>query len=152
MTDFIQPVCQLLSLQANCSDNCSQSWELSVRVSDGVNGTGVNRISLQEGNGTLNTSSVVGPENVTLVSYSASCCSPDVKLVAVDQVGNVGTCSYSARAAVTQNTTNTNTTTTITSTTATISATTTSTSHRAVQSVFLILGITVLSLTLQSET
>ncbi|KAM6986817.1 von Willebrand factor A domain-containing protein 7-like [Aplochiton taeniatus] len=51
-------------------------------------------VRLRQGNGTLNTSTVVGAHgySLTLVSYSASCCSPDVELVAVDRVGNVGSC------------------------------------------------------------
>ncbi|MED6276090.1 hypothetical protein CHARACLAT_033532, partial [Characodon lateralis] len=86
VTDFTPPVCKLLSLQSNCSDNCSQSmWDLSVQVTDGVNGTGVDRVSLREGSGTLNISMAADNETATLVSYVASCCSPDVQLVAVDQ-------------------------------------------------------------------
>ncbi|KAM4726270.1 LOW QUALITY PROTEIN: von Willebrand factor A domain-containing protein 7-like [Anableps anableps] len=94
VTDFTPPVCKRLSLQSNCSKNCKQSmWEVSVQVTDGVNGTGVDSVSLREGSGTLNTS--MAADNTTLVSYVASCCSPDVQLVAVDQVGNVEICSYS---------------------------------------------------------
>ncbi|XP_037835112.1 von Willebrand factor A domain-containing protein 7-like [Kryptolebias marmoratus] len=145
VTDFAQPVCQLLSLQSNCSDDCSQSWELLLWVTDGVNGTGVDRISLQEGNGTLNISTAVGNETMTLVSYNASCCSPDVRLVAVDQAGNVEFCSYSVRAAVTPTVTPT-ITPTVTTGIPTTAANTTSTSARAVQSVFLCLAITILGL------
>eukprot|EP00064_Thunnus_orientalis_P014263 superscaffoldBa00002458_g14305 len=87
VTDFTQPVCQLLSLQSNCSNNCSSSmWELSVQVTDGAEGTGVDRVSLRQGNGALNTSLAAGSENGTLVSYRASCCSPDVELLVVDRV------------------------------------------------------------------
>uniref|UniRef100_A0A096M5U5 VWFA domain-containing protein n=1 Tax=Poecilia formosa TaxID=48698 RepID=A0A096M5U5_POEFO len=101
VTDFTPPVCQLLSLQSNCSDNCSRStWELSVQVTDAANGTGVDSVSLREGSGTLNISTAA--DKTTLVSYVASCCSPDVQLVAVDQVGNMEICSYSVRANVTQ--------------------------------------------------
>uniref|UniRef100_A0A3B3X834 VWFA domain-containing protein n=1 Tax=Poecilia mexicana TaxID=48701 RepID=A0A3B3X834_9TELE len=101
VTDFTPPVCQLLSLQSNCSDNCSRStWELSVQVTDAANGTDVDSVSLREGSGTLNISTAA--DKTTLVSYVASCCSPDVQLVAVDQVGNVEICSYSVRANVTQ--------------------------------------------------
>ncbi|XP_028277317.1 von Willebrand factor A domain-containing protein 7-like [Parambassis ranga] len=98
VTDFSEPVCKLLSLKSSCSDNCNSTWELSVQVTDGENGTGVSRISLAQGNGTLNTSIGTGSENTTLVSYTASCCSPDAELLVVDQVGNVGSCFYSARA------------------------------------------------------
>ncbi|XP_017292675.1 von Willebrand factor A domain-containing protein 7 isoform X2 [Kryptolebias marmoratus] len=97
VTDFTQPVCQLHNLQSSCSDDCSQAmWELSVLVTDGADGTGVDHISLRQGSGTLKTTSAVHNESITLVSYMASCCSPDVQLVAVDQVGNVEICSYSA--------------------------------------------------------
>ncbi|MED6272686.1 hypothetical protein CHARACLAT_032944, partial [Characodon lateralis] len=96
VTDFTPPVCKLLSLNSDCPKNCKQSmWDLSVQVTDGVNGTGVDRVSLREGSGALNISMAAGNENVTLVSYVASCCSPDVQLVAVDQVGNVEICRYS---------------------------------------------------------
>uniref|UniRef100_A0A3Q2QPM5 VWFA domain-containing protein n=1 Tax=Fundulus heteroclitus TaxID=8078 RepID=A0A3Q2QPM5_FUNHE len=97
VTDFTPPVCKLLSLKSKCSENCKQSmWELSVQVTDEVNGTGLDSVRLREGSGTLNISTAADNENATLVSYVASCCSPDVELVAVDQVGNVEICSYSA--------------------------------------------------------
>ncbi|XP_076606906.1 von Willebrand factor A domain-containing protein 7-like [Chaetodon auriga] len=98
VTDFTHPVCQLLSLQSNCSAACSLlTWELSVQVTDDAEGTGVDRVSLKQGNGTINTTLAASNESITLVSYNASCCSPDVELLVVDQVGNVGSCSYSAR-------------------------------------------------------
>ncbi|XP_070772872.1 von Willebrand factor A domain-containing protein 7-like [Enoplosus armatus] len=98
VTDFTQPVCELLSLQSNCSVNCSlYMWDLSVRVTDGDEGTGVDRVSLRQGNGTLNTSLAAGNENITLVSYSSSCCSADMELLVVDRVGNVGSCVYTFR-------------------------------------------------------
>uniref|UniRef100_A0A3P9MDK2 VWFA domain-containing protein n=1 Tax=Oryzias latipes TaxID=8090 RepID=A0A3P9MDK2_ORYLA len=94
VTDFSPPVCQLLSLQSNCSDSCNQStWELSVQVTDGGNGTAIDSISLREGDGILNFNMTTA--NVALVSYNASCCSPNVQLVVVDRVGNVEVCSYS---------------------------------------------------------
>lgn len=97
VTDFTEPVCQLVSLQSNCSDNCSLSmWELSVEVTD-AGGTGIDHVSLTQGSGTMNTSLAAGNENMTLVSYNASCCSPDVELVVVDQVGNVGYCFYTVQ-------------------------------------------------------
>ncbi|XP_031694999.1 von Willebrand factor A domain-containing protein 7-like, partial [Anarrhichthys ocellatus] len=158
VTDFTPPVCELLSLQSNCSDICSLSmWELSVQVTDGAEGTGVERVSLRQGNGTMNTSltagsgnmtagtwnmtagsenmtagtgnmtagtgnmtagsenmtagtgnmtagsenMTAGTGNITVVSYSSSCCSPDVELLFVDQVGNVASCFYSVRKAAT---------------------------------------------------
>ncbi|XP_054586740.2 von Willebrand factor A domain-containing protein 7 [Nothobranchius furzeri] len=94
VTDFTRPVCQLLSLQSTCLDDCSQStWEISVLVSAVANGTSVDHVRIRQGGGTLSISS----ENVSLVSYVASCCSPDVQLVVVDQVGNVEICSYSVK-------------------------------------------------------
>ncbi|XP_028321748.1 von Willebrand factor A domain-containing protein 7-like isoform X2 [Gouania willdenowi] len=98
VTDFTAPVCELLSLQSNCSDNCSSAmWDLSVRVSDGNDGTGVERVTLRQGGGMLNTSLEAGNENVTLASYTSSCCSPEAELLVVDRVGNVGTCAYNIR-------------------------------------------------------
>lgn len=95
MTDFTQPVCQLTSLQSNCSANCSAStWNLAVRVSDGAEGSGVDLVSLKQGNGTMNATTDPSNRNVTLVSYRATCCEPDVELLVVDRVGNVGSCSY----------------------------------------------------------
>ncbi|MEQ2281531.1 hypothetical protein AMECASPLE_031397 [Ameca splendens] len=139
VTDFTPPVCKLLSLQSNCSDNCSQSmWDLSVQVTDGVNGTGMDRVSLREGSGTLNISMAANNETATLVSYVASCCSPDVQLVAVDQVGNVEICRYSVR--------RTQPATTISSVTTAV----TSFSTRNNFSVFICFGFTVLSFLLLS--
>ncbi|KAM9729384.1 von Willebrand factor A domain-containing protein 7-like isoform 1-T2 [Menidia menidia] len=165
VTDVTEPSCQLISLQSNCSDNCSQSmWELSVQVTDGAEGSGVDRISLREGSGTLNTSMAAGSQNGTLVSYAASCCSPDVQLVVVDGVGNVATCRFSIRANVTPEETTMSpldpttanvtaeetTMSTLVPTTASVTNVT-SLSVRGVQSVFLCLGITVLGLGLSSE-
>ncbi|XP_037543286.1 von Willebrand factor A domain-containing protein 7-like [Nematolebias whitei] len=98
VTDFTPPQCQLLNIQSNCTENCSLStWEISVRVTDGDAGTGVDRVSLRQGNRTLNTSLVAGNENKVLVSYAVSCCLPDVELLVVDGVGNVGSCIFNAR-------------------------------------------------------
>ncbi|XP_028277934.1 von Willebrand factor A domain-containing protein 7-like, partial [Parambassis ranga] len=96
VTDFVHPVCEALHVQSTCSKNCSSSsWDLSARVTDGADGVGVEHLSLRQGNGTLNTSLEAGNENITLVSYTASCCSPDMELLVVDRVGNVGSCSFS---------------------------------------------------------
>nr|XP_015817322.2 von Willebrand factor A domain-containing protein 7 [Nothobranchius furzeri]XP_054586738.1 von Willebrand factor A domain-containing protein 7 [Nothobranchius furzeri] len=136
VTDFTQPSCQLLSLQANCSDNCRLSvWELSVQVSDGVNGTGVASVNVRQGNGTFNSSSVIGSENKTVVSYVASCCSPDVQLVAVDQVGNVEVCSYSVRKIITPTVAQA-----VTEASSTVTTPTVASSTRSVQSVLFCLG------------
>lgn len=101
LNDFTHPACELLSLQSNCTENCSLSmWELNVRVTDGDTGAGVDRVSLLQGSGTFSTSVEAGNGNVTRVSYSASCCAPEMKLLVVDQVGNVGTCEFTARDSV----------------------------------------------------
>ncbi|CAL8266051.1 unnamed protein product [Merluccius merluccius] len=96
VTDFQAPACRLIRLRGDCSLNCSLSaWELVVDVSDQ---SGVVRVDIKRGNGTLNTAVVAvgsGGENTTRVSYAASCCSPDVELLAVDGVGNVGSCPFS---------------------------------------------------------
>lgn len=104
VTDVTRPVCQEVSTLANCSafsSLCSSGrWEFVANITDGVNGTGVARIDVRQGNGTFNTSTVAGDgQNVTVFTYSASCCSPTVQLVAVDGVGNTVTCM--ARASTT---------------------------------------------------
>ncbi|XP_023272394.1 von Willebrand factor A domain-containing protein 7-like [Seriola lalandi dorsalis] len=151
VTDFTLPVCKLLSKQSNCSANCSVSmWELSVQVTDGPEGTGVDRISLRQGNGTMNTSLAADNENVTLVSYSASCCSPDVELLVVDRVGNVGSCFYTVRTTADNSTQPANITTTTSSPLPT-AVPVVSLSTRTVQSFLLCLSTTVLGLGLSSE-
>jgi len=98
VTDVTRPTCREVSTSANCpssSSLCATSqWEFIANFTDGINGTGIESISIRQGNGTLNTSTVVetGGENVTVVTYSAFCCSPNVELVAVDRVGNLGRC------------------------------------------------------------
>lgn len=72
-------------------------WNLTVRVSDGAEGSGVDLVSLKQGNGTMNASLDATNNNVTLVSYRASCCQPDMALRVVDRAGNVGSCFYSLR-------------------------------------------------------
>lgn len=64
-------------------------------MTDGADGTGIERISVSRGTGTLKTSQEAGNENITLVSYSASCCSPELQLLVVDRVGNVNNCLIS---------------------------------------------------------
>ncbi|XP_062414135.1 LOW QUALITY PROTEIN: von Willebrand factor A domain-containing protein 7-like [Pungitius pungitius] len=103
VTDFTPPRCEQLSLKHNCSVNCSLSrWELSARVTDGAGGTGVERVSLRRGNGTITAGPASSNENVTLVSYVSSCCAPDMELVAVDRVGNVDTCLFDYRPSAAQ--------------------------------------------------
>ncbi|XP_062409233.1 von Willebrand factor A domain-containing protein 7-like isoform X2 [Sardina pilchardus] len=99
-TDIVSPTCEVVRVNANCTGNCSLlSWELFANLTDG-NGTGIARISVRQGSGSLNTSVVTGADglNVTRAAYRASCCSQEVELVAVDAVGNVGVCSRSIRA------------------------------------------------------
>ncbi|XP_056092826.1 von Willebrand factor A domain-containing protein 7-like [Rhinichthys klamathensis goyatoka] len=102
ITDVTSPVCEIISVNANCSSNCSlSSWELSANLTDG-NGTGIVSVTLRQGLGTLNTSTPLGDGgvNVTLAFYSASCCSEVMELVAVDRAGNVGVCSRSIASSV----------------------------------------------------
>lgn len=98
VTDIDRPVCQEVSSSSNCpssSSLCASSqWEFIANFTDGVNGTGIESVTIRQGNGTLNTTTVAGAggENITVATYSASCCSQNVELTAVDKVGNVGTC------------------------------------------------------------
>lgn len=99
VSDISAPTCDVVSVNANCTGNCSLlTWELLANLTDG-NGTGIESITVRQGSGTLNTTVVTGADgiNVTLATYRASCCSEEVELVAVDTVGNVGTCSRSIR-------------------------------------------------------
>ncbi|KAG8014446.1 von Willebrand factor A domain-containing protein 7 [Nibea albiflora] len=125
VTDVSRPVCQVVSSSTNCpssSSLCASSqWEFIANLTDGINGTGIESVTIRQGNGTLNTSAVVGTggENITVATYVASCCSPNVELAAVDAVGNVGTCVGQARES----------TTAAPVTTAAVNATTTSGGH-----------------------
>ncbi|XP_030643650.1 von Willebrand factor A domain-containing protein 7-like [Chanos chanos] len=95
VTDITPPVCEIVSINANCSSNCSLS-----NLTDG-NGTGIQSLTVWQGNGNLTTTIVAdGDINVTLASYVASCCSEDFELVAADEVGNAGTCFRFIRATV----------------------------------------------------
>ncbi len=83
-----------MSIKADCPVECNKaSWELSANLTDG-NGTGIAGVSLSRGNGSLSLSYVMSADgtNMTVASYNASCCSQEVELIAVDRVGNVGTC------------------------------------------------------------
>ncbi|XP_049427227.1 von Willebrand factor A domain-containing protein 7 [Epinephelus fuscoguttatus] len=105
--DITRPVCQVVSLAASCpssSSLCASSqWEFIANLTDGINGTGIDSVTVRQGNGTLNTSTVAGAggENITVATYSASCCSQSVELAVVDGVGNVGTCVGQVRAVTT---------------------------------------------------
>ncbi|KAK3554501.1 hypothetical protein QTP70_024406, partial [Hemibagrus guttatus] len=137
--DFTPPLCEAVSVNANCSGNCSlSSWYLTANVTDG-NGSGIQSVRLLQGNGNLTTTTVLNDTcvNVTMVIYNASCCSQDLELVAVDKAGNVATCFKSVKATepntstVTPETATNTTTTTITPNTTIITTTisTTSTAH-----------------------
>ncbi|KAM9476982.1 von Willebrand factor A domain-containing protein 7-like [Clarias gariepinus] len=100
VTDLTSPVCEAVSVNANCSANCSlSSWYLTTNVTDG-NGSGIQNVRILQGNGNLTTTTVLDDKgmNVTMVVYNSSCCSSDLELVAVDEVGNVATCYKTVRA------------------------------------------------------
>lgn len=98
VTDVSHPMCQVVHLSTSCpssSSLCASSqWVFIANLFDGINGTGIESVTVRQGNGTLNTSTVIGAggENSTVATYSASCCSKNVELAAVDRVGNVVTC------------------------------------------------------------
>lgn len=83
-------------LADDCPQDVSQcgpfQWELAANLTDG-NGTGIESISLQQGNGTLSFTSLEAA--VIQANYNASCCSQIVEFTAVDKVGNVGKCYHS---------------------------------------------------------
>ncbi|XP_028831595.1 von Willebrand factor A domain-containing protein 7-like [Denticeps clupeoides] len=100
-TDLKRPVCEVTSIKADCPQECSFStWELSASLMD-VNGTGIERVAIKQGNGTLSTRTTVTGE--ILMSYTASCCSEVVELVSVDGAGNVATCLASIPRAFSDN-------------------------------------------------
>ncbi|XP_008406129.1 von Willebrand factor A domain-containing protein 7 isoform X2 [Poecilia reticulata] len=96
ITDFIPPKCEVTAVVANCPHDVSKcgpfQWELSANFTD-ENGTGIQSISLIQGNGNFTHT----PLNASVVQayYSASCCSQIVEIVAVDKAGNVGKCYHS---------------------------------------------------------
>ncbi|XP_053477848.1 von Willebrand factor A domain-containing protein 7 [Ictalurus furcatus] len=98
LTDFTPPKCEIIGTTAICPSNCSQSsWNLSVNITDG-NGTGIEHISIQKGSGKFFSETVEdGGITVVMGYYTASCCSPDVIVTAVDKVGNVGKCTHSVQ-------------------------------------------------------
>lgn len=96
-TDVVRPVCRVVSSSPSCppSPSCAfVRWEFIANFTDGINGTGIRKVVVRKGNGTLHTSSAVGAggENITAANYSAPCCSGGVELAAVDGAGNVGRC------------------------------------------------------------
>uniref|UniRef100_A0A665WD84 von Willebrand factor A domain-containing protein 7-like n=1 Tax=Echeneis naucrates TaxID=173247 RepID=A0A665WD84_ECHNA len=97
ITDFVPPLCEIVTVLADdCPRDLSKCgsfrWELSANLTD-KNGTGIERIFLQQGNGTLSHTSLSAP--IIQASYNASCCAQIVEVVAVDEVGNVGKCYHS---------------------------------------------------------
>ncbi|XP_062391097.1 von Willebrand factor A domain-containing protein 7-like [Sardina pilchardus] len=99
VTDITAPTCETVSVNANCTGNCSlRTWEFTATVSDGAGGSGVERVSVRDARGTLNATTTLGAAgfNVTLVSFATTCCFGEVVLVVADAVGNVGTCFISS--------------------------------------------------------
>ncbi|KAK2909106.1 hypothetical protein Q8A67_004943 [Cirrhinus molitorella] len=98
VTDFTPPKCEIVTVKGKCySSACgSSNWEMSVSITDG-NGTGIESISIQQGNGNFTQRKVEGDEIVVMGLYEASCCSTSVTLSAVDKVGNVGRCSFTMK-------------------------------------------------------
>ncbi|XP_028311428.1 von Willebrand factor A domain-containing protein 7 [Gouania willdenowi] len=97
ITDFAPPLCNVVRVAAqDCPSEVSQCepfhWELWANITD-ANGTGVESVSLRQGNGSLSLSALSAPS--VHAAYNASCCSHTLELVAVDQVGNVGRCFHS---------------------------------------------------------
>ncbi|XP_051903526.1 von Willebrand factor A domain-containing protein 7-like [Hippocampus zosterae] len=96
VSDFTPPACEVLSAVRCVRNSSAASWHLLVRVSDGPQGTGVERVSLARGNGTLHLRPAPDDQNVTLATYDALCKWPEVELQVVDNVGNSDTCSFDA--------------------------------------------------------
>ncbi|XP_053478045.1 von Willebrand factor A domain-containing protein 7-like [Ictalurus furcatus] len=98
VTDITHPLCEEVTINADCSVNCSlSSWYLTAKMTDG---SGIQSVRVLQGNGTLITTTVLSDTgmNVTMVVYNSSCCFRELELVAVDAVGNVATCFKSLRA------------------------------------------------------
>ncbi|XP_041640427.1 von Willebrand factor A domain-containing protein 7 isoform X2 [Cheilinus undulatus] len=104
ITDINRPVCQEVRTSSSCPSSASlcasSKWKFIANLTDGINGTGIDSITIRRGNGTLNTSTVTeaGGEDTIVATYSASCCSQSVELTVVDKVGNVGRCVGQIRA------------------------------------------------------
>ncbi|KAF6728538.1 von Willebrand factor A domain-containing protein 7 [Oryzias melastigma] len=97
ITDFSPPQCKdVIVVADDCPENVHMCapyrWELSANLTDN-NGTGIESISLRQGNGILSHTSLADP--VVQVYYNASCCSQIVEVVTVDKIGNVGSCYHS---------------------------------------------------------
>ncbi|KAK7929289.1 hypothetical protein WMY93_005684 [Mugilogobius chulae] len=114
VTDVTRPVCEVVSTTGDCSSSvCSSAqWGITANISDGVNGTGIDSVTVNQGSGTLNTSSSTsGGINITVATYSASCCAQSVELRILDKVGNVRLCTGQAKAVTVTAAPLTNTTT-----------------------------------------
>lgn len=99
VTDVTRPVCHTVrdsssSCPSSSSLCASSHWTFIANLTDGVNGSGIDSVTIRRGNGTLNTitAAAASGENITVVTYSALCCSQSVELTVVDKVGNVGSC------------------------------------------------------------
>ncbi|XP_030277503.1 von Willebrand factor A domain-containing protein 7-like isoform X2 [Sparus aurata] len=95
--DSVPPSCEVVGVQAaDCPQDVSKcgpfQWGLWANLTDG-NGTGIETVSLRQGNGKLTYTSLSAP--IIQANYTASCCSQIVELVAVDKAGNVGKCYHS---------------------------------------------------------
>lgn len=100
MINVFPPVCETLSVRDDCPGECSQSsWYVSANLISGY-GAGIPSVTVLQGNGKLNTSSVFTDTGliVTAINYNSSCCFKDLELIAKDAVGNVVTCFKSLRA------------------------------------------------------
>lgn len=98
VTDFTPPQCEVVSVSVvDCPADpaaCSSAfWQLSANLTDGVNGTGITRLTHRQGVGNLTHTDL--KQTVVAAAFNASCCSLTVELVAVDKAMNVGTCRFS---------------------------------------------------------
>uniref|UniRef100_A0A8C6S4X4 Uncharacterized protein n=1 Tax=Neogobius melanostomus TaxID=47308 RepID=A0A8C6S4X4_9GOBI len=94
ITDFFPPVCEIINIVDACPhvSQCKDYvWEVSANITDG-NGTGIESVSLNQGNGTL---TKVIDSDPAQYRYNASCCAQVFEMVAVDKIGNVGKCFHS---------------------------------------------------------
>ncbi|XP_072318599.1 von Willebrand factor A domain-containing protein 7-like [Eucyclogobius newberryi] len=95
ITDFNPPLCEIISIQKTCPQDVSECnsfvWELVANLTDS-NGTGIENVYLERGNGTL---TKVISDDPAQYQYNASCCSQVVEIVALDKIGNVGRCYHS---------------------------------------------------------
>lgn len=97
ITDFVAPLCNVYDVMAaDCPDDVSKcepfKWRFTANLTDN-NGTGIEKISLRQGNGNLTHTILSDP--LVQAEYEASCCSQTAEFVALDKVGNVGRCYHS---------------------------------------------------------